>query len=545
MAPPPRSLAQCVVGGKVYVVRFLQHRAAAYLRRRRTNLHKRLLRRQLEHIPTNKDECINNDQHVGPKERASRCVWGILNENGVKVPLRPDQSLWYMMYVNNSLVSTDSLMSAKFRQRFRIPYTNYLELVELCRADDRFRKWCGFKKNNKRASPIELLVLGALRYLGRGFTFDDIEECTAISREVHRCFFHKFVDFGRHVLYPQHVKFPTNASQAQTHMAEFTISGFPGCVGSSDCTHIATERCKYALRNQHIGQKSSHPTRSYSLTANHRRQILHTSSGGPGSWNDQTMVRHDNFVSGIHNGLYLCDVEFELKEYNREGIILSRKYKGGYLIVDNGYLRWSITVPPFKVTNRIEEIRWSKWVESMRKDVECTFGIMKGRFRILKTGIRMDGINAVDDIWFTCCALHNWLLNIDGLTGEWRDGVPVSDWEGSMGQHDDDYPVSDRVPNAVAQLHHNLNFRNYDLSGMGPGSDISSSMRQQSAAAVEAGLNEYDIDNSKDDDEDNDDDDKEPAVRVVRQLSLKYFRTKLVKHFAIRFHHNQLRWTIR
>jgi hypothetical protein len=27
MAPPPRSLAQCVVGGKVNVVRFLQHRA--------------------------------------------------------------------------------------------------------------------------------------------------------------------------------------------------------------------------------------------------------------------------------------------------------------------------------------------------------------------------------------------------------------------------------------------------------------------------------------------------------------------------------------
>lgn len=450
------------------------------------------------------------------------------------------------MYVNNSLVSTDPSMRAKFRQRFRIPYTNYLELVELCRADIRFHKWCGFKKNKKRASPIELLVLGALRYLGRGFTFDDIEECTAISREVHRGFLHQFVDFGRHVLYPRHVLFPKTASDAQTHMAEFDISGFPGCVGSSDCTHIATERCEYSLRNQHIGQKSSHPTRSFSLTANHRRQILHTSSGGPGSWNDQTMVRHDIFVSGIHDGLYLRDVEFELQEYNPEGIIVSRQYKGGYLIVDNGYLRWSITVPPFKVTNRIDEIRWSKWVESMRKDVECTFGIMKGRFRILKTGIRMDGINAVDDIWFTCCALHNWLLNIDGLTGEWRDGVPVSDWEGSMGEHDDDSPMSDRVPNAVSRLHHNLNFRNYDLSGMGAGSDIRSGMRDQSLVAVDDALNEYEIYDDNDvDNNDEDAVDKETAVRVVRELSLKYFRMKLVKHFAIMFQHNKLRWTIR
>ena len=30
-------------------------------------------------------------------------------------------------------------------------------------------------------SNIKLLLLGALRYLGRGHTFDDIEEATAIS----------------------------------------------------------------------------------------------------------------------------------------------------------------------------------------------------------------------------------------------------------------------------------------------------------------------------------------------------------------------------
>ena len=404
MSPPPRSLAQCVVGGKLNGMRYLQYQAAVSLRWARIRVRKRLFRR---HSPSS--HCSEEDSgqltgnNMGPKQRAPRCVWGKLNESGVKVPLLPTASMWYTMYVNNPLITSDTSMRTKFRQRFRLPYTNYLELVELCRADYRFQKWCGYKKNKKKASPIELLVLGALRYLGRGFTFDDIEECTAISCEVHRVFFHKFIDYGRHVLFPQHVTFPKTANEASTHMAEFTISGFPGCVGSSDCTHIATERCEYSLRNQHIGQKSSHPTRTFSLTANHRRRILHTSSGGPGSWNDQTMVRHDNFVSGIYHGLYLDDIEFDLHDYDKNGIIISRKYKGGYVIVDNGYLRWSVTVPPFKVTNRMDKIRWSKWVESMRKDVECTFGIMKGRFRILKTGIRLDGINAVDDIWMTCC----------------------------------------------------------------------------------------------------------------------------------------------
>jgi hypothetical protein len=28
-------------------------------------------------------------------------------------------------------------------------------------------------------------------------------------------------------------------------MQEYQVAGFPGCVGSTDCTHITTERCEY------------------------------------------------------------------------------------------------------------------------------------------------------------------------------------------------------------------------------------------------------------------------------------------------------------
>ncbi len=33
---------------------------------------------------------------------------------------------------------------------------------------------------------------------------------------------------------------------------------------------------------------------------------------------------------------------------------------------------------------------------------------------IFKSGIRVQGIEAVEKVWLTCCALHNWLLEIDG-----------------------------------------------------------------------------------------------------------------------------------
>ena len=57
------------------------------------------------------------------------------------------------------------------------------------------------------------------------------------------------------------------------------------------------------------------------------------------------------------------------------------------------------------------------------------------KVRFLKTGIRLLGQAPADKIFMTCCALHNWLLNEDGLDKAWEDGVP-SDWEGHLGLQD-------------------------------------------------------------------------------------------------------------
>jgi hypothetical protein len=199
------------------------------------------------------------------------------------------------MYVSNLYIEQSEKLRAKFRSQFRLPYPNYNELLDAVQVDPLFVRWCGEKCNGKKSSSIELLLLGSLRYLGRGWTFDDIKESTAIDKKVHRVFFHKFTQFGSTVLFNKYVVTPVNLQKAMSHMAEYGLAGFPGCVGSCDCTHITTERCEYFLKNSHLGPKSSHTTRTFNLTCNHRQRILHTTNGGPGQWNDQTMVRLDDF----------------------------------------------------------------------------------------------------------------------------------------------------------------------------------------------------------------------------------------------------------
>jgi hypothetical protein len=174
----------------------------------------------------------------------------------------------------------------------------------------------------------------------------------------------------------------------------------------------------------------------------------------------------------LYDGEILQDVEFTLLERGVDGAIIEVKYRGAWMMVDNGYLNWPTTIPPMKVTTDQHEIRWSQWIESMRKNVECTFGILKGRWRILKTGIRLHGVESTDKIWATCCALHNWLLEVDGLDDEWQGGVS-SDWESEMGLHDPEDVTHYIPPAAIARLNATAQVspRHYDASGMGAGDD--------------------------------------------------------------------------
>ena len=208
----------------------------------------------------------------------------------------------------------------------------------------------------------------------------------------------------------------------------FRLAGFPGCIGSSDGTHVGMLNCHSWASINHKGPKLNVPSRTYNTTVTHTRQILGTTFGHPATWNDKIIVLYDELLKGVKNGTLYEDCEFILLEYDSNGNIIEVCYKGVWFMVDNGYLSWSNTVPPLKDGLTYQQIRFSEWLESMRKDVECTFGILKGRFAVLRYGLRLRSIEKCDQLYATCCALHNRLLFIDGLDKGWKDGVQ-SHWE--------------------------------------------------------------------------------------------------------------------
>jgi len=144
----------------------------------------------------------------------------------------------------------------------------------------------------------------------------------------------------------------------------------------------------------------------------------------------------------------------------------------------------------------------------------------------LKSGIRIQGIDAVNNIWLTCCALHNWLLEIDGLNAEWSEvSMPVSDWEEDLCDCVLE-GLNVRISWSFTRFSQRLEPRMLDLSGMGPGINVCEHRMQP-------------------DPENDTDPVGGSGVKSVNRMLLKVFWHKLVNHFKILFTRNEIKWPAR
>lgn len=158
------------------------------------------------------------------------------------------------------------------------------------------------------------------------------------------------------------------------------------------------------------------------MTVNHKNQCIASTAGFFGSNNDKTIIRFDPFVYDIMDRDIYTQKQFTLYDANGNSNI----HRGVYLLCDNGYHRWRCLQCPLKVTydhNGLYYLKWSKRIESLRKDVECFFGALKMRFYLLNGNIRVQNEELVDNIFLTCCALHNQLLLLDKMD-DWHLGIP-------------------------------------------------------------------------------------------------------------------------
>jgi hypothetical protein len=78
---------------------------------------------------------IEDGETVEPPQKKTRrrqYVMARRTEDGDLERIKPTESFWCLYYVQNPLLEDDRFVK-KFRNRFRLPYTQYRELVEECK----------------------------------------------------------------------------------------------------------------------------------------------------------------------------------------------------------------------------------------------------------------------------------------------------------------------------------------------------------------------------------------------------------------------------
>ena len=317
--------------------------------------------------------------------------------------------------------SIESRDGKLFRRRFRVPYSVFCSLVTKCIEKKIFGE-NSLKETdiaNRSVCPIEIKLLAVLRILGRNWNFDDIAEATLMGETTARRSFHTFCENFVGEFYSTYVYRPTGEKLYKV-MKVFELMGLPGCIGSTDCVHLKWDRCPVGLAQLCSG-KEGYPTLAYSCTVDHHHRILASTSSYWGAKNDKTIVRGDTYITDVREKKVHADVEYSVYV---NGVL--KPVKGVYYICDGGYHKWTCMMNPMKHTAIRSDRLWSEWLESTRKDVECTFGGLKSRWRFLRNGIVLQDQHSIDNAFFTCCILHNMILEDDGLDCRWEKDV---DWE--------------------------------------------------------------------------------------------------------------------
>ena len=285
----------------------------------------------------------------------------------------------------------------------------------------------GCKSHNNggvESIPFEVKVLACLRHLGRGECWDTIKELCQdlVSHTTLPRFFTRFTQAMREMYEDDMIHAPRTETELESVLFRSAKRGFPGCIGYMDGVHVHWDRCPVQWKHLCTG-KNEYPTIGWQCVVNHNRRFMSVSKGQMGSVNDKAACKYDEFVKQLRTESVYKDHKYMV--YDVRGV--QEEETGLWLNVDGGY----IGIPECLVGEPqcLDHYMnfWTTFMESERKHVECAFGILKGRFRILKLPIRMHNFSEIDNMFVTCAILHNMCLDFDGADDGWNLGINGDD----------------------------------------------------------------------------------------------------------------------
>jgi hypothetical protein len=144
-----------------------------------------------------------------------------------------------------------------------------------------------------------------------------------------------------------------------------------------------------------------HPTIILKIVTSHDRWIWHAIFGVVGSNNDINVLNQSSLFIDVIRGR-TPEVLFTVN---------SREHHMRYYLIDGIYPSWPVFVKGVTVPPQEKHQFFSMKQVSVRKDVECAFGLLKKRFNILAISDRSYSQRTIDLIMHAYIILYNMIID--------------------------------------------------------------------------------------------------------------------------------------
>ncbi|CAN0426794.1 unnamed protein product, partial [Pylaiella littoralis] len=138
------------------------------------------------------------------------------------------------LHASEGGLDEDSREARQFVEAFRIPYEMFRGIVEAMAPafPTATRDVAG-----RECIPVELKVCVALKVLAAGNSFQDVATFSGMSVKTAETSFHLFCEKFSAALWDKWVYLPVGDELKKVERV-FGMSGYPGAMGSTDCTHF-------------------------------------------------------------------------------------------------------------------------------------------------------------------------------------------------------------------------------------------------------------------------------------------------------------------
>ena len=342
------------------------------------------------------------------------------SNGGARWRWRPSASPWMEYLTEEATNEPGTLLYDEFRRQFRVPKCMFDGFLDDMRADGRFLDENNHPGSGPKPHPLALKLMAVLRAMALGVPIDGVADTARISVSVINNFFNEWLSWFNETYYDKWVRIPETEEELRMMEQLFAKCGLPGCLTSMDVVHLHGERLPAGNRSDYVG-KEGFPTVAFQCHCTHNTRLVYIGPMQPGARNDKTIVQFDMFVKKVREDPLYKDLTFEVLDANGEPVLV----KGAWVLCDGGYHHWRSTICAPKHGCTFHQRVFAQTCESVRKDIERVFGILKRRWRILRVPIGLQTELAISHLFRTCGILHNMLLDFDGAD---QHGFDDEDW---------------------------------------------------------------------------------------------------------------------